>query len=314
MTGKITFYISVSTALILSAGCGILSPGPEEVEMESTPTPESTPPAAPTPSPFLRTGGENIYRIGPGDIMEIMVYGEPEISGNFRVSPEGTIAWAWVGNVEVAGLSSLDISELLRNILVRDYIHQPRIEVQVKEYRSQVVYIFGNIRIPGITRLGENRSLLQNLLLAGGPRVWGEGTVTVLRTTTSDEGQDKFAVNLQSLLRGESDLLLENGDIITVSVPEAGEAFLSENRVYIVGSVNSPGAFPWRDGMTVLDVLMEASGLAEYAAGNRARLVRGQGEAQEEIPLRLGDLLEGDKDKNMLVLPGDLINVPESFF
>ena len=295
------------------AGCSSSIPVASRVDVIETDLEESGIVTSPTPAAVFWKGGENIYHIGPGDVLKITVYGEDDISGLFRVSQDGMISWSWVGDVEVSGLAETEITEKLRGILTGELIRRPRIEVSVYEYHSQVVYFFGNIKAPGITRLGEKRSLLNNLLHAGGPKVWGDGLITILRMDSRTGEQKNLVVRIQSLLKGEEDILLENEDIITVSAPEAGETFISENRVYIVGAVNAPGSFIWQDNMTVLDALMQAGGLAEYASGNSARLVRGKGETKKEYRIEFEEILDGDRDKNVVLIPGDLIIVPESW-
>ncbi len=308
------FLIALVGFPLVFSGCSQLPHAPDSTDWtEMTGQPEGGAPSPPSDARVFWKGGENIYRVGPGDILKITVYGEPDISGHFKISREGTISWSWVGEIEVAGLSAAEIGENLKKILVRDYIRQPRIETEVAEYRSQIVYFFGNVNSPGISRLGEKRSLLTNLLQAGGPRVWGDGTIGILRTDAETGEQRQIMVSLKSLLRGEEDILLKNKDIITVSAPDAKEAFISGNRVYIVGAVNNPGSFPWQDNMTALDALMRGGGLSDYAAGNRSRVVRGQGEKKKEYRVEFEEILEGEKDKNINLLPGDLIIVPESW-
>jgi len=313
MTGNIlyfSFYFIIIS--LVMAGCSSPPPLPSQTGLEPDSKEVSISPT-PTPASVFWTGGENIYRIGAGDVVKITVYDEPDISGTFQVTRDGMISWSWVGDVDVSGLSEAEITSRLKEILTENYIRQPRVDVTVKEYHSQVVYFFGNIRDPGISRLGENRSLLTNLLQAGGPKVWGEGMIGILRTDRGTGEQKQIIVGLQSLLRGEKDILLKNEDIITVSAPDAGEAFISENRVYVVGAVNGPGSFPWQDNMTALDALMRAGGLSEYASGNSARLVRGKGDQKKEYRIEFDEILDGDRDKNINLLPGDLIILSESW-
>ena len=155
-------------------------------------------------------------------------------------------------------------------------------------------------------------TLLQSLQQAGGPKVWGDSTVTVLRSG-EDGKQKRITVSLQALLSGETaeNVILQNGDIVTVSSTDSQAIPSGQDRIYMVGAVNKPGAVAWRENLTALDALMSAGGLAEYAAGNRARLVRGSGGDQQEIPIKFEDILEGEKEKNILLSPGDMIIVPE---
>lgn len=299
--------------MIAAAGCAGpetgLPPESEPIEGEAAVTA-----LAPVPTPPPWFGGENVYRVGSGDVLKVTVYGEPDLTGLFRISPEGTISWSWVGDVRVAGRTETEILEGLKGILTRDYIRRPRVDLTIAEYQSQVVYFFGNVRNPGIRRLGDNRSLLANFLQTGGPKVWGESMIGVLRTIPGSETQDQISVSLQALLSGEKDILLQDQDIITVSAPEGVAAFTGEDRVYVLGAVNAPGSFRWTEQMTALDALLEAGGLADYASGNRARLVRGQGDEKTETRVMLKDILGGEREKNVNLMPGDQLIVPESWF
>jgi len=97
-----------------------------------------------------------------------------------------------------------------------------------------------------------------------------------------------------------------------VSVIVTGQG--AANQIQVVGEVRSPQSLSYRDGMTLLDVIVAVGGLSEYAAGNRANLVR-QGESgQYECRLRLNDLMKGDMSQNFDVYPGDVVVVPETRF
>jgi polysaccharide export outer membrane protein len=92
------------------------------------------------------------------------------------------------------------------------------------------------------------------------------------------------------------------------------EGALSD-QIRVVGQAARPQAIPYRAGMTLLDAMIEVGGLGEFAAGNRARLVRRQGAETIEIKLRLKDLMnDGDMKANMPLQPGDVIIIPETRF
>ena len=87
------------------------------------------------------------------------------------------------------------------------------------------------------------------------------------------------------------------------------------DQVRVVGQAGKPQALPYKANMTLLDVMIVVGGLAEFAAGNRAVLVRKQGGKEVRIKVRLRDLLdEGDIRANMEVRPGDILIIPESRF
>jgi polysaccharide biosynthesis/export protein len=106
-----------------------------------------------------------------------------------------------------------------------------------------------------------------------------------------------------------------NDPIVSVIVNEF--AGTTSQQVRIVGATEKPASIPYRANMTVLDAMIAVGGLSEYAAGNKARLIRsdkGTG-LQKEYTLRLGDLLKrGDSKANVLLQPGDVIIIPESMF
>ena len=86
-------------------------------------------------------------------------------------------------------------------------------------------------------------------------------------------------------------------------------------QVRVIGQAAKPQALPYRQGMSVMDVLIAVGGLAEFAAGNRANIVRTVDGKQHEIPVRLDDLIKrGEISANMPMRPGDVLIIPESFF
>lgn len=98
---------------------------------------------------------------------------------------------------------------------------------------------------------------------------------------------------------------------VTVIVSNFSSTF--DQQVRVLGEAQRPIALPFQSGMTVLDVMVAVGGLTEFAAGNRAVLIRGQGAERASYRLHLDDLLrKGDISANVPVLPGDVILIPES--
>lgn len=88
-----------------------------------------------------------------------------------------------------------------------------------------------------------------------------------------------------------------------------------DQQVRVIGEAQKPIALPYQAGMTVLDVMVAVGGLTQFAAGNRAVLIRGTGEDRQSYRLRLNDLMrKGKISANVPVLPGDVILIPESVF
>jgi polysaccharide export outer membrane protein len=86
-------------------------------------------------------------------------------------------------------------------------------------------------------------------------------------------------------------------------------------QIRVIGEAAEPQAVPYRDHMTVLDLMIMTKGLTHYAAGNRAVIVRHIGDKQETIHVHLDDLLkDGDIDQNVEMQPGDTLIIPQSWF
>ena len=116
--------------------------------------------------------------------------------------------------------------------------------------------------------------------------------------TPSQLGEDMEAVLAEFLRTPE----------VSVIVTQQGAA----NQIQVVGEVNAPQALSYREGLRVLDVIVAVGGLAEFAAGNRARIVRPTAEGQVDCRVRVKDLVDGDLSQNLLVFPGDVVIIPET--
>ncbi|MEO3471547.1 XrtA/PEP-CTERM system exopolysaccharide export protein [Roseomonas sp. CAU 1739] len=91
----------------------------------------------------------------------------------------------------------------------------------------------------------------------------------------------------------------------------------SSQQVRVIGEATQPRALPYREGMTLLDIMIDARGLTRYAAGNRAEIIRREtaGSPRQVIPVRLSDLLrDGDMSQDIPIRPGDTLVIPQGWF
>jgi polysaccharide export outer membrane protein len=99
---------------------------------------------------------------------------------------------------------------------------------------------------------------------------------------------------------------------VNIIVTTAASAF---SLVKVVGQVLHPQALPYREGMTVLDAILAAGGLTQFASGNRARIVRVENDQQTVIHVKVADLVNsGEVRENVPLKPGDVLVVPQSMF
>ena len=100
-----------------------------------------------------------------------------------------------------------------------------------------------------------------------------------------------------------------------VTVMLSGFVGQAAEQIRVVGEAAEPQAIPYSEGMTVLDVMIAVGGLTEFAAGDRAKLIRSVGGKQRRYSVRLDDLLrDGDISANVSMLPGDIVIIPEAWF
>jgi len=126
--------------------------------------------------------------------------------------------------------------------------------------------------------------------------------MTAVGKTTSELARD-IESTLQKYVRSP------NVNVIVVN------ALSAMSQVTVVGAATNPKALPYRDGLRVMDAVLAVGGLTQFAAGNRAKIVREQGGKRQEIHVHLKNLLEkGDLSQNLLLKPGDVLVIPESFF
>ena len=157
--------------------------------------------------------------LGAGDVIEVRVYGEPELSGVYQVGQEGDVTFPLCQRVPVGGLSANGAAAKLRECLSSGFMRDPQVSVLVKEYNSKKVFVFGEVQKPGTFVYEDGMSIVQAVTIAGG------FTKTAARNSTSVtrrvRGQEvKVKVSVQDIALGKApNFTLEPGDI--VYVPES---------------------------------------------------------------------------------------------
>jgi polysaccharide export outer membrane protein len=252
----------------------------------------------------------SLYAVGPNDVLTVTVFNQPQLSGKFPVESDGTVAVPLLGRVTVAGLKIRAIEDLLRKRLVAGgYLNEPHLSVNIEQFRSQQIFVMGEVREPGSLQFTGSMTLLEALARVGstteraGPEVVivrppAAGSSTPSTQSNGNHGKaETIRINLEDLQTGilSQNLALRPGD--TIFVPRAQSVFVS-------GQVRTPGQYVIRAGMTVRQVLALAGGLTDRGSTRRIDIVR-QVDGKE---------VEYDGDLDTPVAPGDTIVVGERFF
>ena len=208
------------------------------------------------------TSATDDYLIGPGDLLEVKVYGSNDLNDEVRVNTYGKVSYPLVGEVEVGGLTTTQAEEKLEALFGEKYIRDPNVNVFIKEYRSKQVAVLGAVNKPGNFELLKRGRLIDALALAGGLSNNASKVIYVARA-----GQDELTeIDLEKVEKGDLEFLnmpIQVGD--TIYVPEAGV-------FYVNGAVRRPGQFPVTPGVTFSQALQVAGGLKTGA--KNVRLVR----------------------------------------
>jgi len=157
--------------------------------------------------------------LGPGDVFEVRVYGEPELSGVYQVGADGEVVFPLCQRVAVGGLAPNDAAGKLRACLAERFMRDPQVSVLVKEYNSKKVFVFGEVQKPGTFTYEDGMSIVQAVTLAGGfTRTAAQNNTSVTRRVNGAE--QKIRVTVQDIALGKApNFTLEPGDI--VFVPES---------------------------------------------------------------------------------------------
>lgn len=238
------------------------------------------------------------YILGPEDVLEVSVWGYPDLTRTVAVRPDGRVSLPLVGEVRAAGLSVDQLARVLTRAYA-EYIREPKVTVIVKEFRRIRASVLGQVLRPGTYVLAPGSRLLDLLSAAGGlaEAAAPQGQLLVA-------GRPPQSVDLQKVLAGDAtaNLVLRGGE--TLVVPED-----LTNVVNVLGEVQRPGRYRLKGEVRVLDALLMAGGLTAQASLSGARLVRA---SRETVALQLDALLlRQEMAHNLPLAAGDTLFIPE---
>ena len=261
------------------------------------------------------------YLLGPGDQITIHAANVPDISDKpIRIDLSGIINMPMVGRVHAAGLSVEALeAELAKRLSV--YLEEPDVAVNVMEYQSQPVSIFGEVTSPGVHQLQGRKTLVEILALAGGLKSEAGPSLRITRRleygriplpSAADDPTGQFSIAelpLKPLIDARSpdkDILIQPFDII--SVPRA-------EFIYIAGEVTKAGAVSLTEAhsISVIEALSSTGGILKTAAAQKSRILRSVAGSsrREQVPIDVTKIMNG-KAEDVQLLAGDILFVPGS--
>jgi polysaccharide export outer membrane protein len=270
----------------------------------SVQTPQSPPPK---PVEAVATQPQPNYQIGAQDELRITVFDADGLTGVYRVDDDGFITFPLLGRIPVGGTTLGATQEKIRQMLMNGYIRNPQVRVDVQEYKSQSVFVSGEVRAPAEIRMTGGMTLLKALAQAGSPMSSASSELTIARQrkpvpgapapgSGTEPATDVIKVNWRDLQTGKaSDVALQDGDVIFV--PKAQTFFIQ-------GFVRNGGSYVLEPGTTVEQAIALAGGLTDRGTNRGIKATRIVNGKSVEVSLNLSDRVQA----------GDVITIKQRLF
>jgi len=199
-------------------------------------------------------------------------------------------------------------------VLAADYLVEPYVSVVIREYANYS--IIGQVSKPGSYELSPGLTLSEAIAHAGGfVRDADTSNVELIRHGRGEQ-KTTFVVDVLKVLKSnnkENDFLLQPEDMIVIGGLKELDPEEKEY-VYVLGQVRKPGKYQFEKGISVFTLISEAGGLTDIASANKTKIIRSKEGENATIRVPLGAILKGDITKDVELVPGDTVMVPESFF
>ncbi|MBC8439150.1 MAG: SLBB domain-containing protein [Deltaproteobacteria bacterium] len=247
--------------------------------------------------PLILTAQE--YTVGEGDVLDINVYENTDLSTTVRVSSNSTIRVPLLGELSIKDLTVSQVSAKIENLLADGYLVNPQVDVFIAEHRSKKATILGQVRNPGQFEVRGKITFLEFISKAGGLTEDAGSTATIKRINESGIDNDQIVIDLEKLIKkGDTslNLTIQGNDSIYISKAKT---------YYVSGEVKKPDSYKYEHELTVIKAITMAGGFSKIAAKNKVRIIR---------------IVNGNKtvyeNVNMdePIFPDDVLVVPESFF
>jgi polysaccharide biosynthesis/export protein len=264
------------------------------------------------------------YLIGVGDVLDIHVNDEDDVSGRYQVGEDGNVKIPLLSKtISAGGSTTFELaSRLTDELKSEDILREPSVTVMILREMTQNVSVLGAVMRPGVYPIEKPTTLVDVISLAGGlaPNAGNFLTIThsagssksngVNASATASNAVPAASINITALLSAKdpsANLRVQAGDVITVGTAPV---------VFVVGSVGKPGAFAVQDSksqMTVLQAVAMAEGPTPTASLGKTIIIRQSSSTSErqEIPIDLKKVLRG-KDKDQVLEANDILFVPQS--
>jgi len=307
MSGRNRRFLLRSLFVFLTTVCGLplmaQTTAPAQVAPQGSAQPAANATASSSNPTSTHALASSNVKLGIGDLVEISVFGVPDLATKTRISGSGDVYLPLIDYVHVADLTTDEAQELIQKRLEDGgFVRDSHVSIFVDESASQAITLLGEVSRPGPYPAIGDRRLFDVISAAGGLTDKAGRYVTIEHRGGSDE---RVEIQLSSTLgdntKGNVEIL--PGDTIIVS--RAGI-------IYVVGDVQHPSGFLIEDSsLTVLKALALAGGNTRTSALGKAKILRETPDGIKEIPINLKKVLYA-KAPDVPLVKGDVLFVPGS--
>lgn len=247
------------------------------------------------------------YLVGVDDVLEINILQPEKLAVSVAVSPDGSISFPYIGDMQAKGLTLKQIQKDIEKKLADGYMKYPLITIFLKESRSRKFFVYGEIAKPGAYPLEADTTVLRAISIAGG--FLKNGSLTRVKILRLKEGLDAnyetIEVNIKDAMQGipDSDIILQPQDTVMVS----------QGKFFVYGEVIAPGVYPMEEEATVLKAIAIAGGFTKFGSSSRVRILRPKENQRgyETITVNIKEIMSSSSEKDVTLKPGDTVVVHE---
>jgi len=268
------------------------------------------------------------YVIGEGDGLDIAVWGVRDLNVSVTVRPDGMITIPGLGDVKASGFTPKGLQEDLQ-VRLKELVKSPIVTVTVRQITNSRVYIFGGGVPSGVYDLNRRTTLLQLLCTignvpsaapsGGAPAAAGGAGSSTPASAIAPDYKKAYVLRNGKKIKEDFTKLFINGDISEDILIESNDSIfipqLADTNIYVLGAVSAPRSIQYREGMSVMEAILESGGFTRFAKQNSTVIYRKEGGKDISIEVKAKDLInDADLGQNIKLKPGDYVIVKEGMF
>lgn len=268
------------------------------------------------------------YVLGPRDVVNILVYDEPDLERTVTVQSDGTVRFPLIKQWKIGGMTLRDAEKDLETRLGERFLVNAQVTITIKEFHAKKVYVLGDVKEPGLYSLTGRTTVLEIISKAGGVTAAGASRILLVRGAGQRGDQiskllEEGGVENPDQLREagvsppiviDGHRLFDLGDISQNKTLEDGDIVYvpKVKRVYVLGEVKRPGGVPHTEGLTLLQAISLAGGTTEMASNTIYVTRKGADGKEVRIKNKYSAIVK-DTTKDIALEPDDVIVVKRRF-